>query len=95
MSEPEELKETISQALAVATDRMSPPRDEHSDYAMARLHVAQLLEDLTGDKIKALEILRRFEAGLWATALLYNENAAQAHQSFGVGFDAFCKELKT
>ena len=63
------------------------------DYELARLHVAELLEDVTGDKIKAMDILARLEAALWGTALLFEKSGAEARKAFGVGYTEFCKDL--
>ncbi len=67
----------------------------HGEYALDRLAAMEILEELTGSKVNALEILTRLEEGLLATALLYTSDAARARQSFGVGLAVFCKDLKT
>ena len=77
-------------ALELKTVEENP---QAGDYELARLNVAALLEETTGDKIKAMDILARLEAALWGTALLFEKSGAEARKAFGVGYAEFCKDL--
>lgn len=58
-------------------------------YKLTRLRIASLLETHTNDKGKALELLERWERGVWAGVLLAAPDAAQAKEAFAVAASAF------
>lgn len=58
-------------------------------YKLTRLRLAALLESYTNDKGKALDLLERWERGVWAGVLLAAPDAAAAREAFGVAATAF------
>lgn len=69
--------------------------EAHSDYAMARLACAELLEDMCESKLNALDVLARLEKALWAACLLDQPDAEAARVAFGVGMIEFTSDLGT
>ena len=67
--------------------------EAHSDYAMARLACAEMLEDMCESKLNALDVLARLEKALWAACLLDQPDAEAARVAFGVGLVEFTADL--
>ena len=69
--------------------RVEDAGSSEAAYKLTRLRLATLLESYTNDKGKALDLLERWEQGVWAGVLLAAPDAAQAREAFGVAASAF------
>lgn len=61
-------------------------------YKLTRLRLATMLEGYTNDKGRALDLLERWERGIWAGVLLAAPDASAAKEAFGVAATAFLGE---
>ena len=60
-----------------------------SGYKVTRLRLASMLERYCNDKGRALDLLERWERGIWAGVLLAAPDATAAKEAFGVAASAF------
>ncbi len=65
--------------------------DMVSDYKRTRLALATMLEKYTDDKGKALDLLERWERGVWACVHLNQPTATAAKEAFAVAAQEFLK----
>ena len=61
------------------------------NYKRTRLALATMLESYTDDKGKALELLERWEKGVWACVHLNQPTATAAKEAFAVAAQEFLK----
>jgi len=62
-----------------------------TDYKRTRLAIATMLEGYTDDKGKALELLERWERGVWACVHLNQPTATAAKEAFALASQEFLK----
>ncbi len=65
--------------------------DMVDDYKRTRLELATMLEQYTDDKGKALDLLERWERGVWACVHLNQPTATAAKLAFAVAAQEFLK----
>lgn len=80
--------------MSDTTSVMKVEEMSHGDgYKLTRLRLATMLEKYTNDKGRALDLLERWERGVWAGALLAAPDAASAKEAFGVAASAFLGDV--
>lgn len=60
-------------------------------YKRTRLALATMLESYTSDKGRALDLLERWERGVWACVHLNQPTASAAKDAFAVAAEEFLK----
>ncbi len=62
-------------------------------YKRTRLALSTLLESYTSDKGQALELMERWENGVWACVHLNQPTAAAANEAFSVAAQGFLRDI--
>ena len=80
--------------MSMALEPIKPDTDlpdVEDDYKRTRLALAMTLEQYTDDKGKALDLLERWERGVWACVHLNQPTATAAREAFKVAAQEFLK----